>query len=67
MPPEAPAFTREEHRAERFEPGWEEPTRLMRTALRRSLAGECRLTMRIRAEPGAPPLARAGAHPRGAS
>jgi hypothetical protein len=25
MPPAAPAFTREEHRAERFEPGWEEP------------------------------------------
>ena len=28
MPPAAPAFTREEHRTERFEPGWEEPTRL---------------------------------------
>lgn len=26
MPPAAPAFTREEHGAERFEPGWEEPT-----------------------------------------
>lgn len=47
---ETPASTREEHRAERFEPGWEEPTEI--NASRFASIGSARLSLDDRADAG---------------